>query len=158
MDNMNFNSFICKSSITVNLKRGQSPLIKQIHVTGFKAMANQYITHLYARIIYALHNNHGNCNAVYLYGDTFNTSPGHLMSFVLQRDAAGTGNERLLKNYPARKPDKRVHNEVAAGRRNQGGCYSTQRAGTPHYTRKKGKGYIMCHRALGIVIKKSFHH
>lgn len=49
---------------------------------GFKAMANQYITHLYARIIYALHNNHSNCNAVYLYGDMSKTSPGHLMSLA----------------------------------------------------------------------------
>lgn len=60
MDHMNFNSFICKSSITVNLRHGQSPLIKQIHVMVFKAVANQYITHLYARIAYALHNKHGN--------------------------------------------------------------------------------------------------
>lgn len=126
MDNMNFNSIICKSSITVNLKHGQSPLLKQIHVVGFKAMANQYINHLYARIIYALHNNHGNCNAVYLYGGIFKTSPGHLTSLMGSVspawDAAGTRNEWLPKNYPARKPDKGVHEMVTAGKKNEGGC------------------------------------
>lgn len=116
---------------------------------GFKAMANQYITHLYARIIYASHNNHGNCNDVYLYGDIFKTSPGHLMSsagLVLPRwDAASTRAEQPHQKYLGRKSDKCVREAVATGRRNQGGCYLTQRVGTLLTSpKKKEKKDTLC--------------
>lgn len=94
MDTMNFSPFICKSSIAAHLKHGQSPLIKQILVMGFKAMANQYITRSYARLIYALHNNQGNCTSGYICGDTLKPSPGHL------RSSAGCSQVEIPRNKP----------------------------------------------------------
>lgn len=93
---------------------------------GFKAMANQYITRLYARIIYALHNNQGNCTSGYVCGDTLKPSPGHL------RSSAGCSQVEI----PSSKPRKLRTKRPQHGEDKQEG-YIARRVGTPNVTTHK---------------------